>query len=282
MIERFHKTSRQCSKITTENYSTSFGASIKFLDKNIRADIHNIYGFVRFCDEIVDTLHAYNKEKLFESFRSETYKAIGEKISLNPILNSFQLTVNKYQIELSLIDAFFRSMQYDLHKNYYDETLYKEYIYGSAEAVGLMCLYIFCQGDTIMYNRLKGYAKSLGAAFQKVNFLRDIKADHEQLNRVYFPGCNFRNFTPEIKKQIEADIQKDFDHAYEGILQLPARARFGVYVAYKYYLNGIIEENGCDCLLKRHSVARIFFCLYPRFVPSALLRGLRLIRHYRG
>jgi len=237
MISRFHETSQQCSKITTENYSTSFASSINLLHRNIRADIHNIYGFVRFADEIVDTFHDYNKEELLSSFQTETYKAIKEKISLNPILHSFQITVHKYNIPLHLIDTFFKSMQYDLSKNSYDENLYKEYIYGSAEVVGLMCLYIFCDGDAAMFEGLREYAKSLGAAFQKVNFLRDMKADYEQLDRVYFPNCNFKNFTSSQKKLIENDIQKDFDHAYKGISQLPARARFGVYVAYKYYLS---------------------------------------------
>jgi phytoene/squalene synthetase len=237
MIENFHKTSQQCSKITTKIYSTSFASAIKLLSKDIRADIHNIYGFVRFADEIVDTFHDYNKEQLLISFQAETCKAIEEKISLNPILHSFQITVNKYKIELSLIDSFFHSMQSDLHKNYYDERLYKEYIYGSAETVALMCLYIFCNGDKEIYNALSGYARSLGSAFQKVNFLRDLKADHEKLDRMYFPNCNFRNFTPEEKNRIETDIQKDFDDAYQGVLQMPARARFGVYVAYQYYFN---------------------------------------------
>ncbi len=235
MIERFHKTSQQCSKITTENYSTSFALAIKFLHKDIRADIHNIYGFVRFADEIVDTFHAYNKELLLEQFRDETYRAINEKIRLNPILHSFQLTINKYDIDLSLIDAFFKSMQYDLHKNYHDEASYKEYIYGSAESVGLMCLHIFCAEDKRMFERLENYARQLGSAFQKVNFLRDIKSDRELLNRVYFPNCNFKNFTAEEKKHVEEDIQKDFEYAYKGILQLPANARLGVYIAYKYY-----------------------------------------------
>lgn len=235
MIQLFHKASQQCSKIITEYYSTSFASAIKLLHKDIRADIHNIYGFVRFADEIVDTFHDYDKKELLTFFCNETNKAITQKISLNPILNSFQITVNKYKIEPSLIDAFFRSMECDLYHHNYDETLYKEYIYGSAEVVGLMCLYVFCQGDKQMYNDLKAYARSLGAAFQKVNFLRDMKADHEQLNRVYFPNCNFKNFTKQHKYQIESGIQKDFDHAYEGILLLPARARFGVYVAYQYY-----------------------------------------------
>jgi len=237
MIERFHKTSEQCSKITTENYSTSFATAIKLLHKNIQADIHNIYGFVRFADEIVDSFHDFDKEQLLQSYQSETYKAIQEKISLNPILHSFQITINKYQISLSLIDSFFQSMFYDLTKKQYDKNLYKEYIYGSAEVVGLMCLYIFCDGDTTMYNNLKKYAKSLGAAFQKVNFLRDMKADHEILHRIYFPDCNFKTFSAEEKKQIEDDIQKDFDEACKGISLLPARARLGVYVAYKYYLS---------------------------------------------
>ena len=237
MIERFHKTSQQCSRITTENYSTSFASAIKLLHKDIRADIHNIYGFVRFADEIVDSFHGYDKEQLLRSFRVETLRAIEEKISLNPILHSFQITVIKYEIDLSLIDVFFRSMQLDLNKNYFSESLYREYIYGSAEAVGLMCLYVFCRGDKNMYDHLKDYARSLGAAFQKVNFLRDMKADHEQLDRIYFPGCNFNNFTREQKNQIEADIQRDFDYAYKGILQLPASARFGVYVAYQYYFS---------------------------------------------
>ena len=235
MIELFHKTSLQCSKATTENYSTSFAAAIKFLHKDIRADIHNIYGFVRFADEIVDTFHSYDKQSLLLTFKEEAYAAIERKISLNPILNSFQLTVNKYNIDIQLIESFFRSMQFDLDQNTYNEASYKEYIYGSAEVVGLMCLYIFCKGDKALYEKLKSYAKSLGAAFQKVNFLRDLKADHEQLNRMYFPNCSFINFTAQHKQQVEADIENDFKHAYEGILQLPSCSRLGVYLAYKYY-----------------------------------------------
>jgi len=190
---------------------------------------------VRFADEIVDSFHDFDKATLLQKFKSETYKAIEEKISLNPILNSFQLTVNKHAIDHSLIEAFFYSMQNDLYKNVYDEVLYKEYIYGSAEAVGLMCLSVFCAEDKKLFNRLKEYACSLGAAFQKVNFLRDIKADHELLNRMYFPGCDFKSFGSEEKKSIESDIQNDFDNAYKGIAQLPSNARLGVYVAYKYY-----------------------------------------------
>lgn len=237
MMENFHKTSQQCSRITTEIYSTSFASAIRLLSRDIRADIHNIYGFVRFADEIVDSFHDYNKAQLLNSFRDGTYKAIKEKISLNPILNSLQITINKYKINIALIDSFFRSMYFDLHKNYYDENLYQEYIYGSAESVGLMCLHIFCKNDKQMYNELKDHARRLGAAFQKVNFLRDMKADHEQLNRMYFPNCNFKNFSSAEKNEIEKDIQNDFNFAYEGILKLPPGARFGVYVAYKYYLS---------------------------------------------
>jgi phytoene/squalene synthetase len=225
----------QCSKIVTGNYSTSFAAAVKLLHKNIRGDIHNIYGFVRFADEIVDTFHDFNKEALLNDFKRETFKAIGEKISLNPILNSFQLTVNKYKIDHSLIESFFCSMQKDLDKNFYNEASYKEYIHGSAETVALMCLDIFCAEDKALFMRLKEYACSLGAAFQKVNFLRDIKADNELLDRVYFPNCNLKIFSDQTKKHIESDIQKDFNHAYKGIMQLPAGARLGVYVAYKYY-----------------------------------------------
>ncbi len=234
-MQLFQKTSKDCSRIVTENYSTSFASAIKLLHKDLREDIHNVYGFVRFADEIVDTFHDYDKKKLLQSFKEETYKAIESGISLNPILNSLQLTVHKYHLHFSLIYAFFKSMEYDLDKTFYDEYSYKEYIYGSAEVVGLMCLYIFCQGDGQMYEQLETYAKSLGAAFQKVNFLRDIKTDNIQLDRMYFPNCDFNAFTYTDKKEIENDIQNDFNNAYKGILMLPAKARFGVYVAYKYY-----------------------------------------------
>ena len=237
MMRLFIKNSEDCSRLTTENYSTSFASAIRLLHKDLRNDIHNVYGFVRFADEIVDTFHDYDKEALLQSYCEDTYKAIDNGISLNPILNSFQLTVHKYKLDISLVDAFFKSMHYDLDKSYHDEDSYKEYIYGSAEVVGLMCLCIFCQGDKTMYRQLKSYARSLGAAFQKVNFLRDIKADNDLLDRMYFPNCNFKNFSSADKKQIEEDIQLDFDNAYEGILMLPAKARFGVYVAYKYYLS---------------------------------------------
>jgi 15-cis-phytoene synthase len=237
MINLFHHTSEQCSKATTEIYSTSFSSAIKLLHKTLRTPIFNIYGFVRFADEIVDTFHEYNKPSLLMQFKTETYQALERGLSLNPILHSFQLTVNKYKIDIALIDAFFKSMEFDLDKKNYDQTGYKEYIYGSAEVVGLMCLYVFCEGDAAEYQKLKPAAQSLGAAFQKVNFLRDVKSDYEQLSRTYFPDIDFKNFTPEMKQQIEEDIAKDFANAYQGILELPAKARFGVYVAYKYYLS---------------------------------------------
>jgi phytoene synthase len=236
-MQHFHEVSMNCSRNTTEKYSTSFSSAIKLLHKDLRQPIFNIYGFVRFADEIVDTFHNHNKAVLLEEFKRETYLAIERKISLNPILHSFQLTVNQYNISHDLIEAFLYSMELDLSERKYDKSGYEQYIYGSAEVVGLMCLYIFCDGNTTLYEQLKPSARSLGAAFQKVNFLRDLKADFEGLERVYFPGCDFRNFTETDKQNIEFDIQKDFNEAYVGILQLPMKSKFGVYVAYKYYLS---------------------------------------------
>jgi phytoene/squalene synthetase len=237
VIELFHKVSQECSQVVTKRYSTSFSSAIRLLHKDLRAPIFNIYGFVRFADEIVDTFHSYDKASLLEQFKKETYDAIRLGISLNPILNSFQKTVNEFNIDHQLIDAFFCSMEMDLTRQVYDSDGYYEYIYGSAEVVGLMCLYIFCEGDKEMYTKLKSDARSLGAAFQKVNFLRDVKADYNGLCRTYFPGCDFNNFNYQQKNQIEKDIQNDFKQAYRGILQLPLKARFGVYVAYKYYMS---------------------------------------------
>ncbi len=237
MMNLFHEVSQDCSRIITEKYSTSFSSAINLLHKDLRAPICNIYGFVRFADEIVDTFHDFDKNHLFENFRNATYEAIDQQISLNPILHSFQLTVNKYHIDRELIDAFLYSMQLDLNKRKYDKEGYAEYIYGSAEVVGLMCLHVFCDGNKESYEKLKPYARSLGSAFQKVNFLRDLKADFLGLERIYFPGCDFSNFTANDKAAIESDIQHDFDHAFEGLLKLPAKAKFGVYVAYKYYLS---------------------------------------------
>ena len=254
MMNLFHELSQQCSKATTEKYSTSFSSAIKLLHHDLRVPIFNIYGFVRLADEIVDTFHQYNKEVLLAEFKRETYAAIERGISLNPILHSFQITVNKYHVSHHLIEAFFKSMEMDLGNTTYNSDGYKEYIYGSAEVVGLMCLYVFCEGDKIKYEKLRPGAQSLGAAFQKVNFLRDVKSDYEQLSRTYFPEVDFSNFTPSMKKQIEEDIAIDFANAYEGIIHLPVKARFGVYVAYKYYLSlfrKIKKTKPCNVLEQR-------------------------------
>lgn len=233
----FHKVSQQCSQLTAREYSTSFYSAIRLLHSDLRHPICNIYGFVRFADEIVDTFHQHDKAALLARFKEDTWKAISEGISLNPILHSFQLTVNQYQIEHHLVEAFFHSMETDLARDHHDQNSYNQYIYGSAEVVGLMCLSVFCEGNQSQYNLLQGPARSLGAAFQKVNFLRDIKADAALLNRHYFPGVDFGNFTPGMKQAIEQDIEQDLQHAFTGISQLPWKARFGVYVAYKYYLS---------------------------------------------
>lgn len=237
MISIFHEVSHECSRLTTKRYSTSFSSAIMLLHKDVRGPIFDIYGLVRFADEIVDTLHDFDKATLLANFKAETYAAIVNRVSLNPIIHSFQRTVNRYNIDHKLIDAFFRSMEFDLEKGHYTATDYQEYIYGSAEVVGLMCLYVFCDGKKDTYELLKPSAQALGSAFQKVNFLRDVKADYQQLNRVYFPGVDFNSFTHEMKSLIESDIAKDFADAYNGILKLPLTARFGVYLAYKYYLS---------------------------------------------
>lgn len=237
MMHLFHTVSERCSRETTQQYSTSFYSAIGLLHKDLRQPICNIYGFVRFADEIVDTFHEYDKAALLAQFKTETYAAISRGLSLNPILNSFQKTVNEYGISHHLIEAFFNSMEMDLHHTSYNGDEYQEYIYGSAETVGLMCLCVFCDGNAEKFEKLKTPARALGAAFQKVNFLRDVKADFSGLNRMYFPGCDFNNFTGQEKKKIEDDIQNDFNDAYNGIVRLPVKARFGVYVAYKYYLS---------------------------------------------
>lgn len=234
-VDFFHKVSTDCSKAVTLNYSTSFSSAIRLLHTDLRGPIFNIYGFVRLADEIVDTFHQHDKQGLLQQCKEQTFDAIEKRISLNPILDAFQQAVNAFHIDHGLIHAFFRSMESDLTENAYDRQGYEEYIYGSAEVVGLMCLHVFCEGDKALYESLKGSARALGAAFQKVNFLRDIKADFTDLSRTYFPGCNFKNFTEKDKLEIEKDIEKDFRDAYEGILHLPMKSRFGVYVAYKYY-----------------------------------------------
>lgn len=236
MFSLYEKTTFGCSKLITEQYSTSFTLGIKTLDRKFHDPVFAIYGFVRFADEIVDTFHDFDKEKLLERFKHDTYQAIEEGISLNPVLHSFQKVVRQYGIENSLIDSFLRSMEMDLHNISYDPDKYNEYIFGSAEVVGLMCLKVFCEGDQKLYDHLKSDARSLGAAFQKVNFLRDIQSDFVERGRVYFPGIDFNDFSIDAKKAIEEDIQNDFNLAYRGIMGLPAGAKRGVHLAYLYYL----------------------------------------------
>jgi len=223
------------SKKTTENYSTSFSLGVRVLDKEFRKPIYAIYGFVRFADEIVDTFHGHDQKELFEKFKKETHEALEKGISSNPILHSFQWAVNTYGIERDLIDSFLESMEMDLYKTEYSEKGFKKYVYGSAEVVGLMCLRVFSIPQN-GYTDLVPFARKLGEAFQKVNFLRDLKADYIERGRTYFPDVNFENFDNETKKKIEDDIQADFDEAYNGIKMLDPRARLGVYLAYVYYL----------------------------------------------
>lgn len=237
MLELYNQTCRECSRLITKAYSTSFSAGIRAFDERFRMPIYSIYGFVRFADEIVDTFHGYPKAELLDRFRKDTYLAIEEGISLNPVLNAFQEVVRKYGIGKDLIDAFLDSMEMDLHHNTYGQGLYEKYIYGSAEVVGLMCLRVFTEGNNEQYEHLVPSARSLGSAFQKINFLRDLKSDFDDRGRVYFPGVDFNNFTAEDKALIEKDIKKDFDDALVGIKQLPKGARRGVYLAYVYYLN---------------------------------------------
>lgn len=231
----FDNLSQDMSKMTTRRYSTSFSLGIRFLNNELHKPIYSIYGFVRFADEIVDSFDGFDKEILLAEFKKDTYEAIEKGISLNPILNSFQWAVNKYRVPLDLIETFMNSMEMDLDKKVYDKDTYEKYILGSAEVVGLMCLKIFVSGDEDEYQRLKMNAMKLGSAFQKINFLRDLNDDFNELGRTYFPGINMNDFNNIVKKEIEADIEKDFRLGYEGILMLPKRARFGVYMAYKYY-----------------------------------------------
>ncbi|MAU63891.1 MAG: phytoene synthase, partial [Flavobacteriaceae bacterium] len=237
MKKIFDSISKDLSKVVTEKYSTSFSIATKLIDNSIRQDIYNVYGFVRIADEIVDSFHQYPKKEILDSLEEDVYIAINRKISINPILNSFQKTVNKYKIDIKLIEAFLRSMRWDLNKkSYSNKNDYKEYIYGSADSVGLMCLKIFVKGDDILYKDLKKYAMALGSAFQKVNFLRDINTDFETLNRTYFPGVDVNKFDEKSKKNIIEEIEDDFNIALKGIVLLPNEARFGVYTAYKYYM----------------------------------------------
>ncbi len=237
MKQLFDQASYACSKLVTEKYSTSFSLAVKMLSPTIRSAIYNIYGFVRLADEIVDSFHDYNKEELLDDFEANYYKSLKSGISLNPILNAFQTTVKQYNITDDLVAAFLKSMRTDLYKTTYKtKEEYKDYIYGSADVVGLMCLKVFVNGDEAKYNELKNAAMRLGSAFQKVNFLRDLKADFEVLNRSYFPNVNLKSLDAKSKWVIIKEIEEDFDYAYgNGILKLPVEAKFGVYIAYRYY-----------------------------------------------
>ena len=232
----FDKVSNDCSKLVIKRYSTSFYFSSSLLSKTIRQDIFNIYGFVRLADEIVDTFHEYPKKELLEDFEKELWRSVDNKISLNPILNSFQHTVNKYSIPKDLINSFLESMKMDLEKKEYNSVEeYRKYIYGSADVVGLMCLKVFVKGSESSFTELSPFAISLGSAFQKVNFLRDLKDDSNVLNRVYFPNVDMNNFNEKSKKEIILEIEKDFENAVKGIVKLPKNSKFAVYIAYRYY-----------------------------------------------
>lgn len=249
----YDSVSYQCSKLVTRKYSTSFSMGIFLLNKKIHHPIYAIYGFVRLADEIVDSFHAYDKVQLLKEFTADTYKAIEEKISLNPILNSFQEVVHRYNIDYELIDTFLKSMEMDLDLKSYDSDGIKEYILGSAEVVGLMCLKVFLDNNEQEYQRLKPYAMSLGAAFQKVNFLRDLQADYEGLGRTYFPEVSMDSFNEQQKNSIELEIKEDFNQALIGIRQLPPEARLGVYSAYVYYLRLFhkIKKTSANRIIKQ-------------------------------
>lgn len=267
MKELFDIVSKDCSKRVTNTYSTSFSLATKMLAPTIRQDIYNIYGFVRFADEIVDSFHEYDKEVLFDRFDVSLSQALDDGISLNPILNSFQHTVKKYGIDKELIDSFMRSMRLDLSKNVYTtEEEYKDYIYGSADVVGLMCLKVFVKGDHEKYAELKDAAMHLGSAFQKVNFLRDLKADFEGLSRTYFPNTNLEALDEVSKEKIIQDIEADFKKGYEGILMLPTEAKFGVFMAYRYYRRLLKKLQRTPAMEIKNSRIRV-----PNYEKIALL-----------
>jgi len=258
MKEKFDQLSAECSKLTTKRYSTSFALGIRFLDKKLHDPIYAIYGFVRLADEIVDSFHNYDKQALLQQFKKETFEAIANGISLNPILNSFQQTVNTYGIDHTLIKQFLYSMEMDLGIQDYNQEKYEQYILGSAEVVGLMCLYVFTGGDQNSYDQLKPRAMKLGAAFQKINFLRDIGADYLQLNRTYFPGVDLAKFTETDKRKIELDIEADLKEALMGIRELPRSSRRGVFLAYRYYqklFDKIKLARACTVFSKRFRIS---------------------------
>jgi phytoene synthase len=275
MKQTFDTLSHEISKKTTHSYSTSFSLGIQFLNKEFHAPIYAVYGFVRFADEIVDSFHGYDKKYLLDKFKADTYEALEQKISLNPILNSFQETVHRFHINPELIDTFLHSMEMDLQKTIHTADSYDEYILGSAEVVGLMCLQIFIKGNTVQYEKLKPAAMKLGSAFQKVNFLRDARDDFHTLGRNYFPGVNLQKFTSIEKQRIEADIKNDFDEALVGIRQLPPGARSGVYLAYYYYRK--LFEKICRADVKQVMGERIripnlekFACMFKSYFRHQL------------
>ncbi|MCB2377825.1 phytoene/squalene synthase family protein [Hymenobacter sp. BT635] len=235
-VALFDQTSLACSKLITKRYSTSFTLGIRTLDPRFHLPVYAVYGFVRWADEIVDTFHDRDKAAMFADFRRQTDEALTTGFSLSPVLHSFQLMVRRYGIDREFIEAFLKSMEMDLEDRSYHQSMYEEYIYGSAEVVGLMCLRIFCEGNDDLFERLREPARRLGSAFQKVNFLRDIRSDYEERGRVYFPGVVYERFDDAVKREIEADIRADFEAGYAGIVQLPRAARLGVYLAYVYYL----------------------------------------------
>ena len=273
MFEIFEKSTFGCSKLVTELYSTSFSLGIKTLNKKFHGPIYGIYGFVRYADEIVDTFHNFDKKVLLERFKNDTFLALGEGISLNPILHSFQQVVHQFKIDRELIDAFLYSMEMDLMNVKYDAEKYNEYIYGSAEVVGLMCLKVFVEGDEKLFDSLKKDAQSLGAAFQKVNFLRDLKSDFQDKGRVYFPEVDFSNFSGDAKLAIEADIQKDFDDALRGILNLPIGAKNGVYLAYVYYLKLFKKIQKTSASRIQHERIRVNDIVKFTLLAKTLVKG---------
>lgn len=278
MKELFDKVSLDASRITTRSYSTSFSLGTRFLGPSVRDAIYSIYGFVRFADEIVDTFHDYDKAYLLNKFKADTYEAIDMGISLNPILNSFQKAVRDFGIDRELIDTFLESMEMDLNKTAYSRQGYEKYILGSAEVVGLMCLKVFVYGDEEKYKELQFSAMRLGAAFQKINFLRDLKADFQEMGRTYFPGVDLENFNSEEKKRIEQEIELDFQEGYKGILQLPRSSRFGVYMAYIYFyqlFNKIQRTDAKEILKSRIRIPNQK--KYAIFVESYVKHSLNLL-----
>ena len=276
MKSLFDNVSYDCSRLVTRSYSTSFSLATKMLSKNIRRDIYNIYGFVRFADEIVDSFHDYNKEELFNYFVVDLERALKDKISMNPVINSFQITFHKHNIDKSLVNSFLKSMRMDLYKKeYLTEEEFKEYIYGSADVVGLMCLKVFVNGNEEKYEQLKDSAMALGSALQKVNFLRDLKADHDSLHRTYFPNTDLSRLSETSKQEIIDDIEKDFEEGMNGIRNLPMEAKFGVFMAYRYYKQLLKKLKKTPALEIKNSRIRVpnykkFYILTRSYVKYQL------------